>query len=267
MKTLLFFSIFLTPLIINSQNKKLDFEYFLYGVNHCHFESYDRSFKENQVDVFFENGIQENIIAEYLKDKIKKDSINYVEIKRIDRGPNYISDRDDNLSQYHLYSELIEKGLDENFTNYSKFKKHKNLNLDIIKANSFITGAFLRNGTKINDTIYKISINVSSKPKYCYSILKKTNSINVVYDITSQSKIKPNVLYNPTATVYFNPSKELKEYFSLVNEIPKIKERIKLGYSKIYQDDIIIQKNKKEKKTRFYTSLHLRYNFLFLKVV
>lgn len=99
------------PTLIFSQSKKLDFEYFLYGVNHCYFEYGNRDFKNNQVDIFFESAFKEDIIAEFLKKKIDKDSIEYVEIKRIDRGPNFVNDRDDNVSQYYIFSEFIKKGL------------------------------------------------------------------------------------------------------------------------------------------------------------
>ena len=234
------------PTLINSQTKELDFEFFLYGLNHCYFEYSDREFKDNQVDIFFESPTKEDIIAEYLKGKIEKDSINYLEIKRIDRGPNFTSDRGDNLSQYCMYSKLIEKGLNKNFNRDSSFKQEIKSKLDFKKANSFITGAFLRNGVKINDTIYKISIYVSSKPEHCYSILKKTKSTNVVFDKTYQ--YIGNKPYNPTSSVYFNPSLELKNLLAIVDDVPTIMERFKIYMSEIYLDKISAEKNKKKLK-------------------
>lgn len=242
MKILLYIS-FIIPFIINSQNKELDFEYFLYGVNHCYFEYGNREFKDNQVDIFFEALTKGEIIAEYLKKKIEKDSIDYVKIKRIDRGPNFMNNRDDNLSQYYMYSKFLEKGLAENFP------LTQNIELDFKKkqAYSFITGAYLRNGYKINDTIYKISILTSSKPRYCYSILKKTNSTNVVYKIKSQDNSKKDVLINPNSTVYFNPSDELKEHLKIIKDIPEIIERYKTYLSEIYVESIVNEKKRKNK--------------------
>ena len=238
------------PTLIYSQTKSLDFEFFLYGLNHCYFEYSDREFKDNQVDIFFESLTKEDIIAEYLKDEIEKDSINYMDIKRIDRGPNFVSDRGDNLSQYHMYSKLIEKGLNENFDKYSPFKQEVKSKLDVKKANSFIAGAFLRNGFKVNDTIYKISIYVSSKPEHCYTILKNTNSTNVVFNKTYQDTIN-NKPYNPTSTVYFNPSMELKNLLSITDDVPSITERFKAYMSEIYLEKISSTKRKKEcKKTK-----------------
>lgn len=234
------------PTLINSQTKELNFEYFLYGVNHCYFESSNRDFKDNQVDIFFESLGKEEIIAEYLKEKIEKDSIDYVEIKRIDRGANFTSERNDNLSQYYMFSKLLEKGLDKNFpsTQNPKYELEKK------QTYSFITGAYLRNGYKINDTIYKISIYVSSKPEHCFQILKNTNSTNVVFDKTYQDTIN-NKHFNPTSTVYFNPSGELKEYLKIIKDVPEIMERYKTYMSEIFVENISSESNKKKAKKEF----------------
>ncbi|MCL7763408.1 hypothetical protein MPF19_08290 [Polaribacter sp. Z014] len=243
MKILLYFSLFITPIIIHSQNKELDFEYFLYGINHCYFEYGNREFKGNQVDVFFEDLFKEDIIAEFLNKKIEKDSIDYVIIKRIDKGPNFTNDRDDNLSQYYMFSELIENGLKENFD--EKFLYKEKLKLDKKKAHSFLTGAYLRSGFKINDTLYKVSIFSSSKPEKCYSVLKYTNSTNVVYKIRSQEKDR---FINPKSTVYFNPSNELKKYFDLVKNVPSVTERLNIYFSDYYLEKILSEKDVKKIK-------------------
>ena len=127
-----FLTLFLIlPTLIYSQTKKIDFESFLYGVNHCYYEYGNRDFQNNQVDIFFESPFKEEIIAEYLKETIKKDSVDYVEIKRIDKGPNFVNNKDDNLSQYYMFSESIKKGLCDNF-DIQKVKSSTK------KANSFI---------------------------------------------------------------------------------------------------------------------------------
>jgi len=246
MKILLCFSLLTTSLIIHSQTKELDFEFFNYGLNHCYFSNFKRDFKENKIDIFFENGTKEEIIAEYLRKKIKEDSIDYVEIKRIDRGPDFVNDRGNSLSQYYMFSEFLRKGLDYNFNENSLINQESKHNLDNKKINSFIAGAYLRNGYKINDTIYKISISVSSKPKHCYSLLKKTNSTNILYDITGE-KINDNILYNPTSTVYFNPSDELKEYLKMIKDVPKIMERCKAYMTEIFDENIANKKKRKNK--------------------
>jgi len=133
------------------------------------------------------------------------------------------------------------QNFNKHFPNEQKKLSHK-------KINSFIAGAYLRNGYKVNDTIYKISINVSSKPEHCYTFLKKSKSTNVVFNEVSQETSEPNTMLNPTSTVYFNPSNELKEYFDTVKEIPNIKERIVARYSEIYLNDIPSQKRKKKRK-------------------
>ncbi len=248
------------PLTIFSQTKELDFEYFLYGINHCYFEYSGRKFRDGQVDIFFEQPAKEDIIAEYLQNKIKKDSIDYIEIKRIDRGPNFKSNRGDNLSQYYLYSKSIEKGLNINFSKDSVFIQKIKTKLGVRKANSFITGAFLRNGYKINDTIYKISIYVSSKPEHCYSILKETKSSNIVFDKTYQ-QIK-NKKFNPTSSVYFNPSLELKNLLAKVDDVPNIMERFKMNLSDLYINKISSTKGKKErnKMKKEFTDFKLRFD-------
>jgi len=240
------FNLFLiVPLIVSSQTKELDIEFFLYGINYIHYSYLDHKLQkvENQIDIFFDAS-REDIIAEYLIEQIKKSTLDAIEIKRIDKGSNYVSNRDDNLSQYYLYSEFIKKGLNKYFT--SDFIAQQEIlpfYKDKEKVYSFITGAYLRDGEKINDTIYKISIPVSKKVAYCYSMLKKSSATNVVYKQTEKSNTDPNAYLNPISTVYFNPSPDLKEYLSIIEEIPTKKERIKLKYLAIFED------KKRDKKT------------------
>ncbi len=222
------------------QSQKLDFEFFLYGLNYNHY-TYSGSrldIKNKPIDIFFDSN-KEDLIAEFLIKKISQDSINYAVVKRIDRGPNYVTDRKDSLSQYLLFSEFIKKGLDQNFGNDFLTQQEKNsIFKNVNQINSFITGAYLRDGEKINDTIYKISASGSKKPVYCYSVLKKSNSTNIFYKNTGD--------FNPVSTTYFNPSKELKEFFSIVKNLPNKEERMKLKFSQIIWKHTVDVKNSKK---------------------
>ena len=65
--------------------------------------------------------------------------------------------------------------------------------------------------------------------------------------MTSADNSKSDILHNPTSTVYFNPSNELKKYLELINDVPNVVERFKAYFSGILIENVSSQKSKKKR--------------------
>ncbi|WP_445737065.1 hypothetical protein [Mariniflexile sp.] len=217
--------IFLILFIINSlytysqsDEIKLDKKYFLLGViNTIYNTGPDLDTKNNPIDWFYSS---DNPTLEYINREIKSDSVIDIKIEENKLFSKYLSDE-------------IPKYFDGEHLDYSKFKTES----DIL---SFLTGAYLRDGEKLNDTIYKIHIPLSKKPALCRDLLNKTSSKNVFF------RIVQNI---PTQLmVYFTPNENLIKYFDVVKNEPKRVEKIKSYLIHNLEEEVKSQKNKKKRK-------------------
>ena len=209
------------------ENKDSYGKFLLFGILRLPYSIFPSYFdKENKhFDIFYE---PEEILLDFIKKTAEKDSINDIKIEVTGK-------------EFYLESKLLRKELPKYYPKnfYAPFLRLNHFKNDN-QINSYITGAYLRDGKKINDTIYKIEVFLSEKPSYIFHLLKKINCSNVIYKDTGK--------VNPTMTTYFNPSAELKEYFNKFNDVPKNKERLKIHIENILKKDAFKLKTKRKRK-------------------
>jgi hypothetical protein len=81
------------------------------------------------------------------------------------------------------------------------------------KICSFMTGKYYRNGTKINDSIYKIQLANSPNHKMCDILLKRIGCTKIHFILIKN--IPTQFIY------YFIPTLELKKYFDSISKQKK----------------------------------------------